>query len=166
MLREEGRVVEEQGTLALVAGERHQGCGSCAAQSGCSMLGGGAAQRETRFLASNPLQARVGQRVQVEISSGQFLGASFRVYMLPVLLFIAAGAAVRALLLATGFSLGAAEGFGALGALAGLGAGLWMARQHGRRLEADDNNRPRIVAVMDPGEQPVHFVRQRGGEAE
>ncbi|MBF0588417.1 MAG: SoxR reducing system RseC family protein [Magnetococcales bacterium] len=154
MMREEGVVMELQESLALVRGVQKSACGSCHAESSCGTLSGGLGRRETRFLARNPLGAQVGQRVLLEVEEGQFLRASFILYVVPLVGLMVVGITARSILLALGFGSGA-EGLAGLAGLAGMGGTFFLLQ---RRFKTNDPNRtdqqPLIAEILSPNTPP------------
>ncbi len=83
--------------MAEVAVERQTACGgSCSSCEGCMY------EREMRTAAKNLVNAKPGQRVVIESRTSLVFNAALLVYVMPLVLFIAAYAAAAA--------LGAAEG--------------------------------------------------------
>lgn len=80
-MEEEGRVINLKGDLATVEIERKSDCGTCRA---CTLGAGNTMIAE----AENPLGAKIGQRVRVEISSREILKGAFLIYILPPLALI------------------------------------------------------------------------------
>ncbi|MGQ9632059.1 MAG: SoxR reducing system RseC family protein [bacterium] len=77
---EVGRVVEVRGDLARVEFNRRGACGNC---SICTPLIGD--MSKVAALASNPIGARVGDSVEVELTQGNIVAAAFIVYILPLI---------------------------------------------------------------------------------
>lgn len=83
--------------MAEVAVVRQTACGgSCASCEGCMY------EREMKTAAKNLVSARVGQRVVIESRTSVIFSAALLVYVMPLVLFVAAYAAAAA--------LGASEG--------------------------------------------------------
>ncbi|MBU4310818.1 SoxR reducing system RseC family protein [bacterium] len=80
-MEEEGIVIEIKGNLAQVEIKRKSACGTCRA---CTLGTGNTMITE----AENPLGARIGQRVKVEISSREILKGAFLIYIFPLLALI------------------------------------------------------------------------------
>ncbi|MBF0138384.1 MAG: SoxR reducing system RseC family protein [Magnetococcales bacterium] len=150
MMREEGRVISLEGSVAIVTSERKKSCGSCASKGSCSTLTLSSGHEETRIRANNQAGAKVGDRVVVEIQERQFLRASFMVYIVPLLVMILVGAAVRSLLLDHGL-VRAAEGFGALAGFVGLGVAFFLLRGFNTRIENSARFLPVISDVVSVG---------------
>jgi len=83
--------------MAEVAVMRQTACGG-----GCSSRGGCMYEREMKTAAKNLVNAKPGQRVVIESRTSVIFNAAFLVYVMPLVLFVAAYAAAAA--------LGAAEG--------------------------------------------------------
>jgi len=133
-------VVDVANGEALVRGQRATACGSCAGKSSCSTLGSWV-ERFAEMRVANPLGAKVGDEVTIEVPDGEFLRAALRLYGAPMLGFFAAGFFVRAM----AFSLEAAspELWAALGALAGMaGVFMWL-----RLAEKERMSGARIVHI-------------------
>jgi len=112
-------VMELSGDEALVRGRRATACGSCAGKSSCGTLGSWV-ERFAEMRVLNPLGAKVGDEVTIEVPDGEFLRAALRLYGAPMLGFFAAGFSMRALAFATG--LASPEFWAAGGALLGMAA--------------------------------------------
>ncbi|HEY3425988.1 MAG TPA: SoxR reducing system RseC family protein [Negativicutes bacterium] len=78
--QQEGVVLEVAGSMAKVKTSRHNDCENCGACPGNSAM-----VLETR----NPLGARPGQRVIVEVQEVNMLRAAFIVYVLPLIAIFA-----------------------------------------------------------------------------
>jgi sigma-E factor negative regulatory protein RseC len=74
--QQEGIVIEIQGDMARVKTSRHNDCENCGACPGNSAI---------VLEARNPLGAKPGQRVAVEIQEMNMLKAAFIVYVLPLI---------------------------------------------------------------------------------
>lgn len=73
---EEGIVIAIDGKMAKVRASRHSDCENCGACPG---------DLATVMDVYNPVDAKVGQRVSIEISETNMLKAAFIVYLLPLL---------------------------------------------------------------------------------
>ncbi|MCH5188350.1 MAG: SoxR reducing system RseC family protein [Oscillospiraceae bacterium] len=87
-----GQVVELQGKSAVVRVRRTSACGE-----NCASCGGGCTPTSTTLKAVNGLNAKVGDMVKVEMSSGAFVLLAFIGYILPILIAIAAYMVARQL---------------------------------------------------------------------
>jgi len=137
---------------ALVRGRRASACGSCAGKSACGTLGSWV-ERFADMRVANPLGAKIGDEVTIEVPDGEFLRAALRLYGAPMLGFFTAGFASRAL----AFSMGASspEMWAAGGALAGMVAVfLWL-----RGSEKERMSGARIVHIRAHAvDIPVHSL--------
>lgn len=84
-----GRVVERQGSLAVVEVKRTSACEGChkEADGGCSVctLMGGEGSRTTRTVVQDPLGATVGDTVRIESPARSVLLWAAAVFLLPLL---------------------------------------------------------------------------------
>ena len=87
-----GQVVELQGKSAVVRVRRTSACGE-----NCASCGGGCTPTSTTLKAVNGLNAKVGDMVKVEMSSGAFVLLAFIGYILPILIAIGAYTVARQL---------------------------------------------------------------------
>ncbi len=78
------------GDTAMVSGERQSACGSCAGKTSCSTLGSWQS-KSVEMCVDNPLDAQVGDCVDIEVDDHLVLQASFRLYGLPMIAFLMAG---------------------------------------------------------------------------
>ncbi len=121
-------VMDVQAGEALVRGRRATACGNCAGKSACGTLGSWV-ERFAEMRVANPLGAKIGDEVIVEVSDGEFLRAALRLYGAPMLGFFVLGFSVRAM--AMSLQLGDPELLAAGGALAGMfGVFFWLRRGH------------------------------------
>ncbi len=90
-MRTRAFVVAKVGENALLRGERASACGGCAGKAACGTLGSWNNTRHIEMLAANPLRAQVGDQVEVEVPDRSMLRASFRLYALPLLVFLCVG---------------------------------------------------------------------------
>lgn len=139
-------VVQVSGDEALVRGRRATACGSCAGKASCGTLGSWV-ERFAEMRVANPLGAKSGDEVTIEVPDGEFLRAALRLYGMPMLGFFVAGFASRAVAMAAG--LAGAEFYAAFGALGGmLAVFLWL-----RTGEKERASAARIVHITARGVQ-------------
>lgn len=86
-------VVETNGQQATVRGRRATACGSCAGKASCSTMGSWK-ERLIELHVKNSLNAKVGDEVLLEVPDGLLMKVAFRLYMLPMLLFVVTGFSV------------------------------------------------------------------------
>jgi len=110
-------VTEIHANEATVVGERASSCNSCAGKASCKTLGswkeGSGKGRVLKLRVQNELSAAVGDEVVIEVADGLLLKTAFRLYGVPMLVFIAVGAMV-------GFVLQGETFAGAASALSGI----------------------------------------------
>ncbi|MBF0152973.1 MAG: SoxR reducing system RseC family protein [Magnetococcales bacterium] len=147
-MREQAVVLALDGGQALVVGQKQRGCGSCHQAAGCATLSLGGGNREVHVRAENPLGAKIGDLVTLEISDRQFLRSSFLVYVVPVLALFAGGYLFRYIGLVMAFSAQGVESLeGGAGVLCLVLAFLWLHRRN-RRLETTREGLPVITDIL------------------
>ena len=113
-MEQQVRVIEIDGEQAKVSGQRASACGNCAGKASCSTMG---SWRE-RFIeldVKNTISARVGDEVVIEVPDGLLLKVAFRLYALPMLIFVVTGSLIAWCVSAMGWP--AVELWAAAGAL-------------------------------------------------
>lgn len=83
-MREVGFVDEVQGDYAIVRVAKKSACGE-----NCASCKGGCAPGERKIKVKNPIYAKKGDRVILELTEGKLLSAAFLAYILPVIIFFA-----------------------------------------------------------------------------
>ena len=118
------RVIAIEGDEAIVSGRRSTTCSGCAGKASCSTLGSWA-DRFVEMRVKNSIHAEVGDEVLLEVPDKVLLRVAFRLYGLPILIFIAAGLTVRGFALQAGWAMPEiwAAAAGLVGILATYG---WM----------------------------------------
>jgi len=110
-------VTETHDHEAIVVGERASSCNSCAGKASCKTLGswkeGSGEGRVLKLRVKNDCSAEVGDEVVIEVADDLLLKTAFRLYGVPMLVFIAVGAVV-------GFVLQGQEVAGVASALSGI----------------------------------------------
>ena len=91
-------VTETHGDEATVVGERASSCNSCAGKASCKTLGswkeGSGEGRVLKLRVQNDISAEIGDEVVIEVADDLLLKTAFRLYGVPMLVFIAVGAVV------------------------------------------------------------------------
>lgn len=141
-LRERGVVVAASDgsvDVRVAAGGACEACGQCCRvdRDGLTIEG-----------AIDPFGAKVGDEVEVEVPEAADVRAGIIVYVLPVVALLAG--------YGLGNLAGAAAGFppdatGAVGAVAGISAGLLLMRFRGRAAASSQRLRPQVRAIIAPG---------------
>jgi len=110
-------VTEIHANEATVVGERASSCNSCAGKASCKTLGswkeGSGKGRVLKLRVQNELSAAVGDEVVIEVADGLLLKTAFRLYGVPMLVFIAVGSVV-------GLTMQGQEHAGVASALSGI----------------------------------------------
>lgn len=133
MIETEGVVVEVAGDVAYIQAQRQSSCGGCAQQGehcGTATLIGFLGRKTPLYQARNQLGAKAGERVVIGVEEGMLFKGVLAIYIPPLLLLVA-GAISGHLLAATP---SAADGYAMLGALIGLAAGYFGARNYSVRM--------------------------------
>lgn len=137
MLKETARVVSTSPGQAKVAIVRSEACGNCPAKSMCSAASGNI----NYLVVKNPVEAKPGEKVIIELRPEALLKATAMVYLLPATAMVAGATAGW---LQTGTDLGAM--IGALGGFLVTSLFLFL---HSRRKK--DTTGPVISEVQSPG---------------
>ena len=140
-------IIAVSDTQAVVRGERRSACGGCAGEKACATLGSWSSA-PVELTVDNPLHAEVGDRVVVALPDGAIGRTAFRLYALPLLLFVLAGGSIELLLSPSRWAPLAAFLFGIV-AIALYFRRLWSRRDH-----SDAQSRPTIVRHADPCPPP------------
>jgi sigma-E factor negative regulatory protein RseC len=138
MLKENAMVVSNSHGLAKVAIARSEACGSCPAKSMCSTGTGNINILEVR----NPVDARPGEKVVIELRPATLVKATAMLYLLPAIAMVM-GATIG--WLRAGSDLGAMAG-----ALAGLVIAFLFLYIHGRMHKSVKG--PTISKVLSTGD--------------
>jgi sigma-E factor negative regulatory protein RseC len=131
MIEERVQVVAVQGRYAMVrAVSRAGGCGACAKHGGCAVSALGRFLRPggRTWKIQNTVAAAAGDEITLGLSDGVLLTAALLAYLLPMVSLLV-GAAVAATTATSELQV-------ALGAGAGLLAGIGFARWQSERLTA------------------------------
>jgi sigma-E factor negative regulatory protein RseC len=140
MLKETARVVSTSHGQAKVAIVRSEACGNCPAKSSCSAASGNINVLEVR----NPVEAKPGQKVVVELQPEALVKATAMLYLLPATAIVTGATAGW---LRSGSDLGAMAG-----ALAGFATTSLYLFWDGRREKTAKG--PTISKVLSPGGIP------------
>ncbi len=139
MVTEIGKVIEVGAGRARVEVSQSGICAHCELAGSCVPTSGG-----TRIIdVADPLGVSVNQRVRIELSEGELLGASFLAYA-PPLAGLFAGAII-------GFMAATADSkelWGGLGAAAGLAVGLYLSRLTANSFSRKGKLTPTIAGIV------------------
>lgn len=92
-LEQQVTVIQIDGKEAIVRGRRASACGDCAGKASCSTMGSWR-ERLIDLHVKNSIGAEVGDEVLLEVPDGLLLKVAFRIYALPMLVFVLTGASV------------------------------------------------------------------------
>jgi sigma-E factor negative regulatory protein RseC len=147
MLKETATVVSTSPGQAKVAIVRSEACGNCPSKSTCSTASGNLNVLEVR----NPVEARPGEKVMIELRPAALVKATAMVYLLPATAMVTGATAGW---LQSGSDLGAMAG-----ALAGFAAASTLLFLHGRR--GENAKGPAISEVLShDGDPPIGHTRK------
>lgn len=144
MATEEGVVFKmgssEAGT-AWVKTSRTSACESCSSKAACHVGGGG---KEMEVEAINTADARVGDRIVLNINTASLLKATFLLYVFPILAMIAGAVLGQAVALKRGSD---PSGLSALFGFLFFGLAFVVIRIAGRRLSGNASYKPEIIKI-------------------
>jgi len=144
MATEEGVVFKigssEKGT-AWVKTIRSSACASCSSKDACQ---GGSGGKEMEVEAINTADARVGDRIVLNIKTSSLLKATFLLYVFPILAMIAGAVLGQALAIMRGTN---PSGLSALFGFLFFGLAFIVIRITGRRLSTNASYKPEIIKV-------------------
>jgi len=142
MATEEGIVIKLENRTAWVKTTRSSACKSCASKGSCHTEGQG---REMEVEVTNPVGAKIGDRIVLYFETSSLLKAAFLLYLFPVLCMLAGAALGHWLSLKYQFnpSLGSAAG----GFLC-LVLSFMMVKLRGDRMAHKDSYKPRIIRIL------------------
>lgn len=144
MATEEG-VVYKMGApgagTAWVKTIRSSACESCSSRLACHAEGGG---KEMEVEAINTADARVGDRIVLNIKTASLLKATFLLYVFPILAMIAGAALGQAVAVIQGTD---PSGLSALFGFLFFGLAFMVIRITGRRLSKNASYQPEITKI-------------------
>jgi len=97
-MRQTAFITEIHGNEAIVMGERASSCNACAGKASCKTLGswkeGSDQGRVLKLRVNNDFGAQLNDEVVIEVADGLLLKTAFRLYGVPMLVFVAVGSLV------------------------------------------------------------------------
>ena len=141
MATEHGIVIKTGTQTAWVKTTRSSACKSCSARKGCTSSGGS----EMEVEAINSANARVGDRIVLQMETGSLLKASFLLYIFPILCLLVGAVGAEAMASSLGFGSSAITPV--VGLACFVGAFLFV-KSKGNRMAKQANYRPVIVRVL------------------
>ncbi|WP_319405536.1 SoxR reducing system RseC family protein [uncultured Desulfosarcina sp.] len=146
MATEEGVVFKmgspEAGTV-WVKTTRSSACASCSSKDVCN-VGGEGKEMEMEVEAINTADARVGDRIVLNIKTGSLLKATFLLYVFPILAMIAGAVLGQTVAVMRGSD---PSGLSALFGFLFFGLAFIVIRITGRRLSENTSYKPEIIKV-------------------
>lgn len=141
MATEKGTVTRVSTRTAWVKTTRSSACESCSARGYCHTLGGNLEEMEVEVL--NPLGARVGDRVILDLKGSSLVKMAFMLYVFPVLCMLA-GALV-------GQRYSSADSLLPIGTgAAAFCLAFVFVRFQSNRMACNPDYRPRISRILPP----------------
>jgi sigma-E factor negative regulatory protein RseC len=144
MATEEGVVFKIESSAAgtaWVKTTRSSACASCSSKDACHADGGG---KEMEVEAINTADARVGDRIVLNIKTASLLKATFLLYVFPILAMIAGAVLGQAVAVMQGKD---PSGLSALFGFLFFGLAFIVIRITGRRLSTNASYKPEIIKV-------------------
>jgi sigma-E factor negative regulatory protein RseC len=139
-LREKAVVVSNRGEKAKVSIMRTSACDHCRA---CSVSSGG---RPIHVWAKNPLNAKSGEVVEIELENSAFLSATFIAYTVPLIALLLGILIGYKLALTLG--IGLYEIFALAIGIITMGIGFVAVRIFNKRAETDERYTSNIVSIL------------------
>jgi len=144
MATEEGVVYKIENSAAgtaWVKTTRSSACASCSSKDACHGDGGG---KEMEVEAINTADARVGDRIVLNIKTASLLKATFLLYVFPILAMIAGAVLGQTVAVMRGND---PSGLSALFVFLFFGLAFIVIRITGRRLSTNASYKPEIIKV-------------------
>lgn len=143
MATEEGIVTAVTDTTAWVKTSRSSACEHCSAKDSCSPTN----KLEAEVEVDNPVQARVGDRILLNVETASLLKASFLIYVFPILCMIAGAGLGQGMGMVTDLDPAWTSPVVALIFFAGA---LFFMCSKGNRLAQTEAYRPKIIRIIIP----------------
>ncbi len=134
--KQDGVVVAVDGLIAKVKTSRHNNCENCGACPGNSAI---------VLDAQNPVGAKAGQRVEIEIREAGMLKAAFVVFLLPLMAVFAGVMAAGYVAEHLGYSV---FGLQLTGGLLALALALAYVKYFDRSAQSDAGGQPVITRIL------------------
>lgn len=140
MLEETGTVVAVEGEQAWVQTIRKSACSSCEAKSGCGqgVLSRISDGKANQVLVTNTLNLNVGDEVLIGIPEDLLVKASVMVYLLPLIMMMAAASIIERV-------LNVNDGWVTLAGIVGLAFGFLLVKIYSHWHKNDQNFCPKMI---------------------
>ena len=142
MATEEGIVIKVGDRTAWVKTTRSSACNHCASRKSCQA---GEQGKEMEVEVTNPVGAKIGDRIVLYFETASLLKAAFLLYVFPILCMLT-GAALGHWL-SPRYQINPSLGSAAVGFLS-LVLSFLLVKMRGDRLARKDNYKPRIVRIL------------------
>ena len=142
MATEEGVVIKVGDRTAWVKTTRSSACNHCASRESCHT---GEQGKEMEVEVTNPVGAKIGDRIVLYFETASLLKAAFLLYVFPVLGMLT-GAALGHWL-SPRYQINPSLGSAAVGFL-GLALSFLLVKMRGNRLARKDDYKPRIIRIL------------------
>ncbi|MBN1378080.1 MAG: SoxR reducing system RseC family protein [Gammaproteobacteria bacterium] len=144
MIVEKAQIIAIEGQYAIVKTQRRSACGACTAREGCgiSILGMLMPNRFCSLRVLNPLEARVGDSVQIGIPENGLVKSALIIYALP-LLFAVLSIALASAIMGEKISDLTAIAF----SVAGLVTGIFFAHSMGKYFSNKSEYQVKIISI-------------------
>jgi sigma-E factor negative regulatory protein RseC len=142
MATEEGIVIKLGDSTAWVKTTRSSACKACASRGSCHTKEQG---QEMEVEVTNPVGAKIGDRIVLYFETASLLKAAFLLYVFPVLCMLAGAALGHWLSLQ--YQINPSLGSAATGFLC-LALSFILVKMRGDKLAHKDNYKPRIVRIL------------------
>ncbi len=126
---------------AWVKTTRSSACASCSSRDACH---GDGESKEMEVEAINSVNARVGDRIVLNVKTAYLLKVTFLLYVFPILAMIAGAILGQRIAMDKGMD---PSGLSALLGFAFFGFAFVIIRAAGRRLSKDTNYKPEIIKI-------------------
>ena len=134
---------------AWVKTTRSSACESCSTKDACHIEGGG---KEMEVEAFNTADARVGDRIVLNIKTASLLKATFLLYVFPILAMIAGAVLGQTVAVMRGTD---PSGLSALFGFLFFGLAFIVIRITGRRLSTNTSYKPAIIKIRGHHSPPT-----------
>ena len=141
MATEEGIVTAVTSTTAWVKTNRSSGCKNCSSRHSCHPQN----NQEAVVEVENPVHARVGDRILLNVETASLLKASFLIYVFPILCMIAGAVLGQGAGVVAGLNPAWTSPMMAVIFFAGA---LFFMKSKGNRLAQSAAYRPKIVRIL------------------
>ncbi|CAA6604056.1 Positive regulator of sigma E activity [Rhodospirillaceae bacterium LM-1] len=128
------KVVAIEGAVAWLEPEQTTSCGGCASSLACGASAFGNRLHARRFPLDNVHELKVGDRIVIGVQESTLVTASMTAYAIPLVTMLGGGIIAHL----AGFG----DGVAILASVAGLAAGLFLARLRAKKLNAQGQLTP------------------------